>query len=174
MMFGEFLIKKNNITRSQVVEALELQKYTKKKLGRLMVQLGFLTEEKLNMSLCLYFNAHCLETAERLKEKIQAGETRGTREIELLAREYSALFLGANDNQVEFIATIWDDSLVEKAESLGKYDKAFIWVVSEEVFEFLKLTTKALGEENSLKLIITKRVSDDGKITENLTLRQIR
>ncbi len=44
---GDLLVKANKITRSQLIEILELQKVKKKKIGELIVEEGLLTEEEI-------------------------------------------------------------------------------------------------------------------------------
>lgn len=44
---GDLLVKANKITRSQLMEILELQKIKKKKIGELIVEEGLLTEEEI-------------------------------------------------------------------------------------------------------------------------------
>ena len=52
---GEFLIEKNIINKSQLEEALDLQKHNKDRLfGEILVTMGYITKEKLIMSLEMY------------------------------------------------------------------------------------------------------------------------
>jgi len=52
---GEFLVKEKIITKAQLNDALDLQKYNKERLiGELLVTQGVLTKEQLIMALEMY------------------------------------------------------------------------------------------------------------------------
>ena len=50
-MFGEFLIKKEICTREQVAAALEVGRFRKGKLGRLLLELGYIDTKRLDSAL---------------------------------------------------------------------------------------------------------------------------
>lgn len=53
---GDLLVEKGLISESQLMEALEEQKRTGKKVGKVLTDLNFITEEKLLTVLSTYFN----------------------------------------------------------------------------------------------------------------------
>ncbi len=53
--FGEFLIEEKVITRNQLNEALDMQRFNKERLiGEILVTLGIITKEQLIMSMELF------------------------------------------------------------------------------------------------------------------------
>lgn len=54
MMFGEFLISKTLISQEQLNEARSVQPISRKKIGRILVELGSLTQEVCDSALCEY------------------------------------------------------------------------------------------------------------------------
>ena len=107
-MFGQFLIEKDFASLEQVNEAIQLQKYTKKKLGRLMVELGYLTQEKLNQALHLYFMPTNTESANNLKKRIDSLTGEGS--LKSLAKTHKAILLSVEADRVEFIETFLDEN----------------------------------------------------------------
>lgn len=168
-MFGEFLIKKNMATHSQVTEGIKLQKYAKKKLGRLMVQLGYFSQERLNEALHLYFRPKSLYMASKLKGEIPLIPLiPHEKSLEHIAKKYKALLINSSvrSDRVEFISTTLDDTFIEKAETLSQRE-AFVWIVTQEVFDFLKAKAQAIRGEKPHALAISRALSDDGKISGN-------
>src|SRR5438045_5411079 len=47
IQLGEFLVENNYLTKEQLQTAVERQKQSGQKLGRVIIDLGFITEEKL-------------------------------------------------------------------------------------------------------------------------------
>ena len=51
MKFGDYLQKNNICTAEEIEKALAIQTFRKEKLGRILVELEFLTKPKLNAAL---------------------------------------------------------------------------------------------------------------------------
>ncbi len=56
MMFGEFLISKNFISQEQLNEARSVQPMSRKKIGRILVELGTLTQDECDSALSEFLN----------------------------------------------------------------------------------------------------------------------
>jgi hypothetical protein len=51
MKFGEFLVSRNLVTKEQVEDALVVQNHTKQKIGRILRDLGHISQNRLNSAL---------------------------------------------------------------------------------------------------------------------------
>lgn len=60
---GDLLLENDLITSEQLAKALDAQKKTGKKLGKTIIDLGFITEEKLLQALANYFNYPFIDLA---------------------------------------------------------------------------------------------------------------
>jgi len=56
MMFGEYLVKEQLISLEQLEEAVAIQSITKKKLGRILVELGYLAQENCDLAIVNFKN----------------------------------------------------------------------------------------------------------------------
>ena len=54
-MFGDFLVSKNLISQEQLEEALSVQPMSRKKIGRILVELGFVSQENCDNALAEFF-----------------------------------------------------------------------------------------------------------------------
>lgn len=129
MTFGNFLLDRNVVSREIIAEALEVQQISRRKLGRMLVELGFLTEEQNNSELSAFLKidfardlVHVLQASSRdvKVEAVMCGERVGY----LMLTKSPVLYLR------EF-----DDCLVEKAESLAVSFE--IKLISEDQMAFL-------------------------------------
>ena len=71
MKFGEFLISNNLINEQNLSDAIEVQKHTKQKIGRILRDLGVLSQYKLNSALELFLNPKIDASFEELVNEIE-------------------------------------------------------------------------------------------------------
>ena len=145
MKFGECLVQWGYVKESQRDEALEIQcRHKRKKLGRILFELGYLDKKTLNLALTRFFDSRrpmnlndcsSLEMAHKIREA-----SKSSPKLRRLAKEYKALLYrdeiedGAN---VEYLRgeTIDDDLLASTEELTQK--EAYCWTISREEFELL-------------------------------------
>lgn len=113
-MFGEFLISKKLISPEQLSEAMSVQPISKKKLGRVLVELGMISQVECDSSLAEFleieFESDFLSiVSEKLEksqlQKIQFGSLTGL----LLLKNQSTLYFSN-----------FSDQIVEKAEAYSQ------------------------------------------------------
>lgn len=165
MKFGDFLIQNEFVGQDAVNEALMVQKRLKRqKLGRLLVELGHLDKQSLNLALTRYFNSSLDESALELRAIID--KAKPTPEILKLAKRYKALATKEDQYSIEFIRVdlIDDELLAQAEEATGKNASCFI--ISKDTFEYLNSSAKG-QEVNTSKIVVTKALSDDDKLSTN-------
>lgn len=165
MKFGEFLVKENQVSQSDLNDTLEIQKkLKKKKIGRLLVDLGILDQGTLNRALTDYFKPQIKNVLE-LHQKIK-GMTKISEELKALAHFHKSIVFNETDSLIEFVRleTI-DDKLLELAQNLTE-KKALCWVVDKEEFNFLcQSTGNALIDRP--QLVVSQNLTDDEKLDED-------
>ena len=165
MKFGDFLIQNEFVGQNAVNEALMIQKRLKRqKLGRLLVELGHLDKQSLNLALTRYFNTTRNESALELKATVD--KARATSKILKLTKDHKALAIKEDQHGIEFIRVgLIDDELLAQAEELtGKNASCFI--VSKDTFEYLNSSAKR-QEVNTSNIVVTKALTDDDKLSNN-------
>lgn len=164
MKFGEYLIQENKITKVELDDALEIQKkFKKKKMGRLLVDLGLLDHGTLNRVLTDYFRPQIQNVLE-LHQKIK-GMTNLSDNLKALAHSHKSIVFNETENLIEFVRMeVIEDRLLEIAQTLtGK--KTLCWVVNKEEFEFICQATgnSLIGRPH---LVVSKNLSDDEKLDD--------
>ncbi len=165
MKFGTYLVQESKISQDDLADALEIQKkFKKKKIGRLLVDLGLITQETLNRGLTNFFkpeikNVYGLHQEMKLMSSLP-------QELKSLAMSHKAIISQNSKNQIDFVRMeLIDDKLLELAQTMtGK--KALCWVVDKEGFNFLcQSTGQVVGDRP--QLVVSKNLSDDEKLQED-------
>jgi type II secretory ATPase GspE/PulE/Tfp pilus assembly ATPase PilB-like protein len=165
MNFGTFLVQENKVTQTELNDALEIQKkFKKKKIGRLLVDLGFLTQETLNRSLTEFFKPE-IKNIHEVYQKMKNGNHL-SEGLKTLALSHKAIVLDESESKIEFIRLeVMDDRLLELTQSLtGK--EVLCFVVDKEEFNFLCNSTGQVLIDRP-QLVVSKNLTDDEKLDED-------
>ncbi|MGK5086980.1 GspE/PulE family protein, partial [Bdellovibrionota bacterium FG-2] len=135
MKFGEHLLSTGKITSEALLEGLDIQRFRPLKLGRLLRDLGHLSQAELNRQLHVFkLAAGSMKelSAKTLGSELKAKVTAGllTSEIMIWANSNGwVLFNESNesDGAVEFLGESYQDELLEQAED--RFKKAATLVV---------------------------------------------
>lgn len=150
-MFGEYLVTKHLISENELQEALAVQPMSRKKIGRVLVELGFVTQEICDLALADFLNVKADEnflsyvsdkSAPFHAEMLEANGTKG--------------FLVFNDPRKLYIKS-FSDAVVERAE---KYAESFeIYLITSEqwnLMESLSAPASPLATVISLEVELPK------------------
>lgn len=165
MKLGEFLVQENKVTQEDLNDALEIQKkFKKKKIGRLLVDLGLIDQGVLNRALTDFLRPqikNILELHQKIKSMPQVSD-----ELKALAHSHKSIVFNETDSLIEFVRLeAIDDKLLELAHNLSR-KKVQCWVVDKEEFTFLCQTTgQALTERP--QLVVSQNLTDDEKLDED-------
>ena len=162
MKFGRYLITQNLISESDLKEVLEIQKkLKKKKLGRLLVELGTFDKQTLNSTLIDFFEAR-ITNLSKIQEKIRELPLL-SEELRKLASNHKAIIINESKSKIEYLkANFFDDELLEKSETLSN-KKSFCWVIGTEEFNFLSQKSSYL-KRSLPQVVVSKNLTDDEKI----------
>lgn len=165
MNFGTFLVQENKISQADLLDALEIQKkFKKKKIGRLLVDLGLMNQEILNRGLTDFFKSE-IKNVHELHEKIKSMAS-VSQELKSLSHAHKAIVFQESEDQIDFVRMeVIDDKLLELTQGMtGK--KALCWVVDKESFNFLcQSTGQVIGDRP--QLVVSKNLTDDEKLEED-------
>ena len=166
-MFGHSLISKRLITPDQLEEALTLQKFKKDKLGRLLVELGYLKESSLNRALKDYIKPNA---SAKVMDLIQLKKS--SRRVKKLSQEEES-FLQSHQlelikwerNEVVLISCDYKDSVIKKAEKM--FGRSVIpQIVKPKIFSLLNMERLKKESPSSCphEIIVSKPLSDEQKL----------
>ena len=134
MRLGELLVKQSAITDSDLQEALDVQRYQKRKLGRILKDLGTISEETLNDFLAIHLGVQPNSSIEALKSKVVEGTF--SESFKALCKDSGVLPMEESDKFVKLISTIFADSMLTKFESRLQKEVGVV-VLDQESFDFL-------------------------------------
>lgn len=164
MKFGEYLLQKRIITDTALDEALEVQiKFKKKKLGRLLVELGLIDRKTLN-SILFDFLQPKIDDVFQLQKKIENLKKISTK-LKKLAKEHKAIIVYEDSDCVEYLKSeFFDDDLLERSEALIN-KQAWCWTIGQDEFNFLVQGTTHFFN-NVPQIIVSRNLTDDEKLNE--------
>lgn len=165
MKFGEFLIQGKKVSQENLEDALRIQnKFKKKRIGRLLVDLGLIDQITLNRTLTDYLRPE-VENIHDLHQKVKSISNL-SQELKSLAHSHKAIVSAETNSQIEFVRMeLVDDKLLELAHDLtGKESKCF--VVNKDEFNFLCQTTGQILTDRP-QLVVSKNLTDDEKLDED-------
>ena len=104
-MFGQYLIKNNLVSVERLNEALSVQDFSDKKIGRILLELNILSKENLNRSLIEYLK---IEKETSILSRVESSK----RKLETISVNGQTGYL------LDFVLYLghFDDALVEEAE----------------------------------------------------------
>ncbi|MFK7827880.1 MAG: GspE/PulE family protein [Oligoflexales bacterium] len=153
MKFGEFVLSKRAINPDQLKTVLKVSTYRKRKIGRLMVELGFLKQKSLDSLILQYLQLQCPYELKDLKEHCKS---------KIL--NLSALLIESGNANIEYVTTDFSDMLIEKLEK--KHSKDInLFPISANMMKLLlgKISREKVREQ----IIVSSELSPDEKILEN-------
>ena len=109
MRFGEFLVHKNLISQEDLGGALSLQRYHREKLGRLLVELGKLSQDQLDTQLLAFKNPQCDKGVGDLLKMLQQEKRSIDIQERLTLRRL--VFLGEYSNKYRILGSVFSDAL---------------------------------------------------------------
>jgi len=160
MKFGNFLVEQTHITKVQVQEALAIQAtYRKKKLGRILVELGHLSQDQLNNALQKYMKAN--HSFSVIKAKAQMAKIRPCKEILEITKKYKTVQINETKDHIEFAALKFEDQFIEQIENQTKKNIS-IRIVEQESFGLLSHTSSSRSKRQMV--VLSRILSDDDKL----------
>jgi len=119
MKFGHFLLKNEAVTNEALTEALEVQRFRPKLVGRTLRELGYLSQNVLNQQLQLFTlekgEVPVKELATHVKGRVESGSL--SREISAWATEKGWMLFEQSSDGLTFLAPWFKDDIVEEAET---------------------------------------------------------
>lgn len=128
-MFGDFLVSKNVISVSQLDEALSVQPISRRKIGRILVELGSLTQTKCDAYLSEFFR---IEFENNFLSLLS--EKSGKEHYRLVSKDTNVGVLHLRDPNILFMAN-FSDLIVEACEAQSKFFE--IRLLKQDQMEFL-------------------------------------
>ena len=163
MKFGEYLLEKRLVENEAVQEVLSLQRYQKRKLGRLLVELQCLDMSNLNQALLNYQSRDAVPSVkEILNQAIKSSEVGAVSEW-ASGNGMDAGFLA--DSGVTLIGRNFRDEILEAAEEKFKVPCRTVIYTLEEV-QFIRSELGLVHSSEVGKLHLEVGKSDDQKIGE--------
>lgn len=141
MNFGEYLIKNKIITSRELTDALNAQKYINKKIGRILVELGYIEQDSLNIYLTRFFKAVKSENIDKgfIYEKINSLDL--NEELLKTLLDLNFIPLDLKDDKLALLVTEVNDQKIELLEKSFPYI-VYFKVISDELFNYAKIIRK--------------------------------
>lgn len=162
-MFGEFLLRKGLVTQDELNQALNVSKFRKMKLGRLLVELGFITRKQLDSALIDYLQPFNSEKYQELKEKIDAVVM--TPEQEKFVASMDVILCSLSSERVEGLVRQFSDELAQRLELY--FSRAVFLRVTDPYLLDILVTGTSKRETKKTVLTVSRDLNDDQKIAEN-------
>lgn len=167
MKFGEYLITKKLITKSDLDDALAVQKYQKQKIGRLLRDLGAIDQKNLNMALESYLNIKIPISITKLFES-SINDNNLFLEIAKKHQAIPFLYKGITC----FASIIFTDLLCEEYERVfNKNSKIFL--IDEDSYSYLTTNLKIDNGGSQHTFHIVNEKSDSERLQEKEAYTQI-
>ncbi|NUN06700.1 MAG: Flp pilus assembly complex ATPase component TadA [Bdellovibrio sp.] len=146
-MFSEYLISKSIITETDLAEALAVQPFSKKKIGRVLVELGTLSQESCDRALCEYLN---VKGEDSLFSYIS--DKSFLKELHIIEMGKSKGFL-VSKNPVKLFLREFSDLLIEKAELVSNdFEVRILTGEQWGIFESMVAPAREAAQMASLEL----------------------
>lgn len=162
-MFGKYIVENKIVTKEQLQECINLQRFKKEKVGRLLVELGYLTQKNLDEALIKFLRPDCpLKVSELIELKKSLVLTEGETNF---ADSIDCEIIQKDDEQIILISTGFSDLKIKKAEVFfGK--KITLWVTTEEISSIISSGNKKSTKRSS-KLVVNQSLSDEERLEED-------
>lgn len=163
MKFGDFLRQNEICSADYITTALGVMTYRKEKLGRTLVELGFLDAKSLDRALILFLKPDTELTYAELVAKRSKVPLQIQQEIE--ARVPGVLVIGSDDRKVTVVTREFSDSILKTAENISNKDVTLLRVRTS-VFRLLegKICENAKQESD---IVLCGELSCDQKLLED-------
>ncbi|MFK7824827.1 MAG: GspE/PulE family protein [Oligoflexales bacterium] len=168
MRFAEFVCSKGRLSETQIQTALEVQKFKKKKIGRLLVELGFLELKTLNALLIQFLKPESdlsFKELEGLKKKIAIHVQQRFME------NFNAILIKEDKYQMIFVVDTFSDKLIQSLER-NTQKQITLYTVNRATFNLLLGESKKTKEQKS-EIFIAGDISCDQKIIEKNPYSQL-
>lgn len=163
MKFGEFLLNQKLLSKESLQEALDLQRYKKQLIGRILRDLGQIDQATLNRTLFLHLKPECSLKVDELKELLK--NNREKQESHSTLKNKRVLVLDESETSFVLLSDSFQDEVLEVCEKKsGKTGELF--TVKTEIFDYLQ---KSFGNSHATKasLVLVRELTDDEKLSEN-------
>ena len=164
-MLGNYLVSENFVTTKELNEALNLQRFKKDKIGRILVELGYLSEESLDSALMGYLNPICLEKVAdliKMRESVLISEKIPENEKTFL-KSNKLEIIKLRENEITLVASKYNDQTIKKAENVFNRD-VVLKLVLPEVFSLLDIESRL---SNPTKITLSRNLTDEQKLAED-------
>ncbi|MGE0172450.1 MAG: GspE/PulE family protein [Oligoflexales bacterium] len=161
MKFGEFLVSNGFADQMSINDALALQRYSKKRLGRLLVELDLLQQDVLDKALITFFDCDCKLALSEVEKKILTliGDPR----LKELWKLHGILPLNISDVKIEFVTRRLRDGILQDIEAkTGKECRLFI--LPDETMGYLEKATSTEKRAGGSNLNLNWSLTDDEKL----------
>ncbi len=111
---GDLLLEENLVTKEQVEKAIEEQQKSGEPLGRILVRMGFITEEALYYFLAIQFGVEYVDL-----ENTEISEDAAKVIKKETAEEFGVIPIEANDEKITLATSEPDEHLVTKIKEKG-------------------------------------------------------
>lgn len=166
MRFGEYLNEKNILTKDALLEGLETQRYRPKRIGRILRDLGFLTQKELDRQLYAYLlpkkEPSIRDLSSTLAERLQGPAF--SQEASAWASRNDWVLFDESVSGLVFLATRFQDDVLEAAEEYF-HKSCVLTIMSKEAIHLIRQV--AGGEEASSRSMGFKarvQATDDQRI----------
>ncbi|MBT4761929.1 MAG: Flp pilus assembly complex ATPase component TadA [Bdellovibrionaceae bacterium] len=161
-MFGDYLVSKQTVTLNQLNEALRLQKFKKSKIGRLLVELGYINQAQLDSALFDYIKPKCnLKITELIELKKIVITPEDIKELLISNQSY---VIKSTSKVVVFLTKVFSDKFIQEAESLLS-QKVILWVVEPDIFSLVDVENR-VSKEHQSSIIVSQNKTDEQKLKE--------
>lgn len=162
MTFGAFLIQKNKLSSEDIISALQVQKFRKIKLGRLLVEMGKLSELDCNNALFEYFYSKEQIAYESWKEKIKIVPI--DKSLQELLKLNQLIPVHVNDHQIEVLGKNLNDRILEELENTTQKEIKPV-IIEEQLFDLL-FSNNRLPLNHPQNIILSMDLTSDQKLQE--------
>lgn len=161
MRIGETLLTNRAVTPEHLEEAIETQRFRKVRLGRLLRDLGHLTQSELNMQLVAHFKPQLLSSVSAIAEDFRKKQF--SPELIEWSNRHDILPYEFDSRSFSFFARSFRDEVLESAELVFKR-KAKLALVDSDAFKYLKAISGGGEIVAESQVLLEVRHSDDQKI----------
>lgn len=159
-MFGDFLCEKGFLTAKDLEESLKIGKFYRKKLGRLLVDLGKLKQKTLNQCLIEYLKPLSHESFNDLKDQIFSVTL--TPKEDLFLKGLNFLAVHKSDRQIVVLSKDFKDENLEQIEKYFSCE-AKLKLTNESFFDALFVLKDSISLSSHV-INISENLTSDQKI----------
>lgn len=165
MRFGDFLLNRKIVTEDALAEALEIQRYKRIKIGRLLRDFGHLSQDGLNAQLYAFLHQRQDTSLKALASILKSEISQGTLTLkhQKWAQERDCELLSESEEGLLFMGTSFRDELLEAAEDVFKTPCDMV-VVDLDGLRFVRSEAGLIEDKGSASITLETQATDDQKI----------